>query len=260
MEDDLTPDSVRDRLQTQIIGRDYQHLPSTHSTQNVVATRGHEGAAEGLTVTADEQSAGRGRFRRSWVSPPGASLLVSILLRPSPAVMPMITMMAALAVPPAIRRVAPELSPEIKWPNDVLLGGRKACGILVEAARPEQEDAQFAVLGLGINVNWDTALISEIAETATSLSRETGRVVSRLDLLCALLEELDALYVSALAGGDIFQQWRAALVTLGRRVQVSGSDSSFEGVAEDVESSGALVVRDNAGQRRVVHAGDVTLS
>ncbi len=260
MADDLTTDAVRDRLQTRTIGRDYQHLRSTHSTQNVVATRGHEGAAEGLTVTADEQSAGRGRFRRSWVSPPGASLLVSILLRPSAAVLPMVTMIAALAVPRAIRRVAPELSPEIKWPNDILLGERKTCGILVEAARPEQEDDQFAVLGIGVNVNWDTASIPEIAETATSLSRENGRAVSRLDLLCALLEELEQLYVSAQAGGDIFQQWRAALVTLGRRVEVSGSDSTFEGVAEDVDLSGALIVRDDAGLRRVVHAGDVTLS
>ena len=260
MADDLTTEAVRDRLQTRVIGRDYQHLQSTHSTQNVVATRGYEGAAEGLTVTADEQSAGRGRFRRSWVSPPGASLLVSILLRPPADVLPMITMISALAVSRAIRRAAPELSPEIKWPNDILLGERKACGILVEAARPEDEDNQFAVLGIGVNVNWDTASIPEIAETATSLSRETGRVVSRLELLCALLEGLEQLYVSAKTGGNIFQQWRAALVTLGRRVQVSGSDAAFEGVAEDVEPSGALVVRDDAGLRRVVHAGDVTLS
>ena len=259
MPDVLSESNVKERLTTRIIGADYRHLSLTHSTQDDVSEAGRAGAVEGLTITADEQTRGRGRFRRSWMSPPGASLLGSILLRPGTELLPSLSMIAALAVPRAIRRVCPTLNPEIKWPNDVLIGGRKVCGILVEVVWGEAEADQFAVAGIGINVNWDTASIPEIAETSTSLSRETGGEVSRLDLLCALLEEMEALYVEAREGGDVFGQWRAALITVGRRVNVSGSDSTFEGIALDVEPSGALVVQDDDGQRRVVHAGDVTL-
>ncbi len=260
MPDDLNTSAVRQRLTTKTIGADYRHMALTHSTQDDVSAAGVGGAAEGLVMTADEQTRGRGRFRREWLSPPGTSLLISILLRPRTEILPSLFMIAALAVPRAIRRVCPELAPEIKWPNDVLLGGRKVCGILVEVVRPEAEQDQFAVVGIGVNVNWDTASIPEIAERSTSLSREMGGAVSRLDLLCALLAEMESLYIGAQKGEDVFKQWRASLVTLGRRVSVSGSDSSFEGVALDVEQSGELVVEDDDGRRRVVHAGDVTLN
>ena len=259
MPDVLNESEVKQRLTTRIIGAEYRHLPVTHSTQDDVSEAGRAGAAEGLTITADEQTRGRGRFRRTWIAPPGSSLLVSILLRPSAELLPSLSMICALAVPRAIRRVCPELNPEIKWPNDILIGGRKVCGILVEVVRGETEEDQFAVAGIGVNVNWDTASIPEIAEASTSLSRETGSEVPRLDLLCALLEEMDALYVAAREGDDVFVQWRSALVNLGNRVKVSGSDSTFEGLALDVEPSGALVVQTDDGQRKVVHAGDVTL-
>ena len=259
MPDVLNESEVRQRLATRSIGAEYRHLPITHSTQDDVSAAGRAGADEGLTVTADEQTRGRGRFRRSWMSPPGASLLVSILLRPSPDLLPTLSMICALAVPQAIRRVCPQLNPEIKWPNDILLDGRKVCGILVEVVRGEPEEDHFAVAGIGVNVNWDTASIPEIADVSTSLSREMGDEVSRVDLLCALLEEMDALYVDAQQGGDVFGPWRSALVNLGQQVKVSGSDASFEGVALDVEPGGGLVVQTNDGQCRVVHAGDVTL-
>ena len=260
MSDQLSVSAVRERLNTRFIGQTHQHFALTNSTQDIVTEAGRAGAQEGLIVTADEQSRGRGRFRRSWVAPPGASLLVSVLLRPGPEQLPMMSMIAALASARAIRRVVPELAPEVKWPNDVLLKGRKACGILVEVADSGNDASKYAVVGIGINVNWDTASIPEIAEASTSLANETGRAVSRVDLLCALLEEMERLYLQAQGGEDVFTQWRSALVTLGRQVRVAGSDSAFQGVAIDVEPSGALVVMDDANQRRIVHAGDVTLS
>lgn len=260
MPDTLNESEVKQRLTTRIIGTEYRHLPVTHSTQDDVSAAGRAGEAEGLAITADEQTRGRGRFRRTWMSPPGASLLVSILLRPSAELLPTLSMIWALAVPRAVRRVCPQLNPEIKWPNDILIGGRKVSGILVEIVRGETEEDQFAVAGIGVNVNWDTASIPEIAEASTSLSRETGGQVSRVDLLCALLEEMDTLYVDAQEGGDVFAQWRSALVNLGKRVSVSGSDASFEGTALDVEPGGALVIQTDDGQRKAVHAADVTLS
>ena len=259
MSDALNETEIGKRLNTRVIGAAYRHLDVTHSTQDDAADAGRAGAAEGLTITADEQTRGRGRFRRTWMAPRRSSLLVSILFRPPPHLLPSLSMIAALAVPRAIRRVCPELTPDIKWPNDVLLKERKVCGILVDVVQGDTENDRFAVVGIGINVNWDTASIPEIAESSTSLSRETGGDVSRADLLCALLEEMDGLYADAQAGGDIFGQWRSALVTIGRRVHVTGSDSEFDGVAIDVEPSGGLVLQDEDGQRRVVHAGDVTL-
>ena len=149
MPDALNESEIAQRLSTRIIGADYRHLAVTHSTQDDVSTAGRAGAAEGLTITADEQTRGRGRFRRSWMSPPASSLLVSVLLRPSPDLLPSLSMICALAVPRAIRRVCPQLDPDIKWPNDILIGGRKVCGILVEVVRGDSEEDQFAVAGIG---------------------------------------------------------------------------------------------------------------
>jgi BirA family biotin operon repressor/biotin-[acetyl-CoA-carboxylase] ligase len=259
MTDTLSTLPLTDGLATRYLGRAFLHLRETDSTQNVAAEAGRRGEPEGLVVSADEQSAGRGRFRRAWVSPPGASLLVSILLRPSPKTLPSVVMIAALAVAQAIRQVAPDLLPQIKWPNDVLLNDRKVCGILVETVYGDGGAPGFTVLGIGLNVNWDTSTVAEIADTATSLSRGAGRTFDRRLVLQRLLEALETLYEQAKAGGDIHGLWRGSLVTLGRRVRVRGGDVETEGVAVDVDASGALVIRSSDGRLVTVHAGDVTL-
>jgi len=252
---DLSSQTLRDGLQTRYMGHEFLHLAQTASTQNVAIEQGRHGAVEGLVVSAGEQSAGRGRLRRSWVSPPGASLLISVLLRPPAPVLPSIVMIAALAVARAIARAAPELSPQIKWPNDVLLNERKTCGILVETAYDEPADVpSFTVLGIGLNVNWDTSTVPEIAETATSLAREAGRDFSLRDVLQRLLEELETVYEGAKSGEDILSLWRQSLITLGRRVHVQGGDVSADGVAEGVDSSGALLLRTDEGRLLTVHA------
>lgn len=261
MSNDLSSlDNLQDGLNTRYIGREFYHLEQTDSTQNVVADYARNGAAEGLVVSAAEQSAGRGRFRRSWVSPPGASLLISILLRPKEETLPAVVMIAALAVARAIQKVAPDLVPQIKWPNDVLIDNKKVCGILVETVYDQTSGTPaFTVLGMGLNVNWDTATVPEIADTATSIAREAGRDFLLREVLQTVLQELETLYGQAKNGADIFSQWRESLITLGRRVHVQGSDVSLDGVAEDVATSGALVLRTEDGHIHTVHAGDVTL-
>jgi BirA family biotin operon repressor/biotin-[acetyl-CoA-carboxylase] ligase len=256
--DDIFAEPVENALNTSYMGRPFTHLRSVESTQNIVSAAGRRGEPEGFTVSADEQLAGRGRFKRAWVSPPGGSILMSVLFRPPPDVLPFVVMIAALAVRSAVIKAAPELKPEIKWPNDILLNGRKTCGILVETIRDEPAHT-FSILGMGVNVNWDTASDPEIAETATSLGRETGRVVPRLSVLIPLLEELEHLNERAKTGDDILGRWRDNLVTLGRRVVVRGGDFEIEGVAEDVDGDGALLVRNNRGVVHTVRAGDVTL-
>ena len=260
-DDNLSAATVFDGLRTLYMGREYIHFPLTDSTQNVVAEAAKRGAPEGLVVTADEQSAGRGRFRRSWSSPPGGSLLVSILFRPAVETASLVVMAGALATQKAIRSVAPELSPELKWPNDILLGGRKTCGMLVETAHGP-EAPLYAVLGIGLNVNWDPRQVPEIAATATSLSVAAGgRLFSRRLLLQGLLEALEETYERAKRDGRaVAQEWRSQLVTLGKRVRVQGGDVIADGVAEDVDSSGALLLRADDGRLLTVHAGDVTLS
>ncbi len=254
----LSVSDIQGVLRTSYMGHPFAHLPSVDSTQNMVAVAGRRGEPEGFAVSADEQTAGRGRFKRTWVSPPGGSILMSVLLRPPPEALPLVVMIAALAVRDAIARAVPDLEPEIKWPNDILLNGRKTCGILVETTRDEPTKT-FSVLGMGVNVNWDTASVPEIAEVSTSLGRESGRFVPRGSVMIPLLEGLERLYEGAKQGDDILAQWRDSLVTLGRPVVVGGSDAEIAGVAEDVDETGALLVRDRLGTLHTVRAGDVTL-
>ena len=258
MRDPLSAEAVEAALHTRYVGRPFTHLESVDSTQDLAAAAGARGDPEGLAFSADEQTAGRGRFKRSWVSPPGGSVLLSVLLRPPPEVVPSVVMIAALAVRDAIAHAAPGLDPEIKWPNDILLNGRKTCGILVETTRHDP-GGTFSVLGIGVNVNWDTASVPEIADRSTSLGRETGRFVPRASVLVPLFDNIEALYEGAKAGDDILGRWRARLVTLGRAVVVEAGDAEIEGTAEDVDASGALLVRDAAGAVHTVRAGDVTL-
>ncbi|MBI4236106.1 MAG: biotin--[acetyl-CoA-carboxylase] ligase [Chloroflexi bacterium] len=259
--DDLSAGAVQAGLRTRYVGREYVHLPLTDSTQNVAAEAAHRGAPEGLVVLAEEQSAGRGRFQRRWVSPPGASLSVSILLRPPEAILPHIVMVGGLAAARAIAAIAPDLSPTLKWPNDVQLNGRKVCGILVETAHSPAGGLLYTILGLGMNVNWDPSQVPEIAATATSLLRERGRPASRRALLQCLLEETEGLYEEAKRDrGAVYAAWRSRLVTLGHRVRVRGGDLSAEGIAEDVDPSGALLIRTDDRRLVSVHAGDVTLA
>lgn len=258
---DLSPVAVHDGLRTRYLGRAYSYLLLTDSTQNAVAHAAAQGAKEGLMVVAEEQTAGRGRFRRAWVAPPGGSLSVSILLRPPAPALPFVVMAAALATARAIRAAAPDLSPEIKWPNDILLSGKKTCGMLLETAHGPKGPL-YCVLGIGVNVNWDPSQVPEIAATATSLSVASGgRPISRRILLQRLLEELEPLYEEAKRDGSaVYRVWRSRLVTLGRRVNVQGGDVVAEGIAEDVDATGALLVRTDEGLLLTVNAGDVTLS
>ncbi|MDA1096158.1 MAG: biotin--[acetyl-CoA-carboxylase] ligase [Chloroflexi bacterium] len=256
---DLSAATLHGGLTARYIGRDFRHLQIADSTQNIAASLGQDGAAEGLVVSADEQTDGRGRFKRTWVSPPASSLLLSILLRPPAEVVDKITVIAALAVARAITVQVPVLLPEIKWPNDILINGRKVCGILAEAHGVGTKE-MFVILGIGLNVNWDTSQVPEIAQTATSLTREApGVSIPRLPLLQRLLEGVEAAYEDAKRGDDVLGQWRERLVTIGRRVRVTGSDVDAVGIAEEVDQNGALLLRTDAGALLSFRAGDVSV-
>lgn len=260
--DPLSPESVEAGLRTRRLGRPVVHLPVAISTNDEARHHAGRGAPEGLLVLAEEQSAGRGRYERQWESPFGSSILASLLLRPAflaPERTFMLTVLAALSVAEAVERET-GLPVALKWPNDVLVDGRKVCGILVELAG-QAGRLEWGIVGWGLNVNVDFSTDEALSRTATSLAEAAGRPWPRLPLLLACLERLEAHYEALRAGGgeESWKGWRARLATLGREVTVSAPEGAFSGQAFDVAPDGALLVRRADGRVEHVLAGDVTL-
>ncbi len=241
-----------------IIGREIVRLESAGSTNDVALERGRQGAAEGLVVTAEEQTAGRGRLGRRWLAPRGTSLQLSVLLRPPlpPSQIFVLTRMTALAVASALEAEL-GLQPVLKWPNDVLLNSKKCAGILIETAL-QGDRLDYAVLGMGVNANFSMAAFPDLAPYATTLADELGRPVDRERLERALLTQLDDYNRRLRAGEDLFEEWKARLATLGREVRVATPGGEESGTAEGVDRDGALLLRKGEGLVRL-YAGDVTI-
>ena len=239
--------------------RDIVWYADVPSTSDLAASLAERGAREGCLVLANAQSAGRGRQGRSWVSPAGAGLYVSAVLRPAPQAVPLLSMGAGLAVAEGIQ-AATGLHLHLKWPNDVYVGERKVAGVLAEASITVGTSAvQYVVLGFGINV-MPAAFPPDIAPRATSLEEELGRAVDRGLLLAECLASLAERYADVQSGRKraVVDAWRArAAHTLGRRVRWDGAGTVLEGVAEDIDEGGGLMVRTNTGVVRIT-AGEVT--
>ena len=231
----------------------FESLPSTNTE---LARRASEGAAEGLAIVADEQTAGRGRLQRAWSSPKGAGLYFSILLRPTipQNYWPLITFMAALAVGDALREAA-GVRTDIKWPNDLLSGERKVCGILAEAI--DTPAGRAVILGIGINLT-QNAFPPELANLATSVSEEMGDVPDREQILVALLDALSGWYSRLKDPEQIIDAWsNRSSYAIGKLVQVSNGDDVWQGTTCGVEPDGALRLRTASGEIKLVRAGDV---
>jgi len=249
--------TLGDALTTRFVGRRLEYRAVLGSTQDLARRLAQAGAAEGTVVLAGRQTAGRGRLGRSFISPRGG-LYFTVVLRPAlesgGRLLPII---AALAVARGLEQVA-GLRTALKWPNDVLVGGRKICGILVESELMGQA-VSYALVGIGVNVNADMAAYPEIAAIATSVTAEAGRSVSRGALAAAVLSELEALYLAVQSGRRVQDEWRARLETLGRQVRVTSGQAVEEGLAEDVDGDGSLILLRPDGSRVTIVAGDVTL-
>jgi len=252
----LSAASITSNLGTRFVGQRVIHYPSLTSTMEVARREAQQKAAEGTVIVADEQTMGRGRIKRAWLSPEG-NIALSIILYPSVAYLPSLVMLASLAVVHSIEAVT-GLKSQIKWPNDVLIGGRKVCGILIESDVRENI-VNYAIVGIGVNVNLRLADFPEIPPTATSLSHELGRDASPLDMIRCLLVEIERLYLALLAGGAIYEEWRDSLVTLGKRVYVKSGKATYLGKAESVTKDGSLLLRNSDGSLVKIIAGDVTL-
>jgi len=261
--DSLLGEDLMSQLpQERLIGRSITIYRETASTNLLVDQRAMHGESEGWVVFAESQTRGRGRLGRSWVSPAGKGLWFSVLLRPPlrPPEMTQLTVISATALSRAIRQVT-GLQPEIKWPNDILIQGKKVAGVLTEMSA-ETDRVSHAALGIGINVNLEASdFPSELQPVATSLQIEKGEPIHRSTLAVALLKALDEDYARICQGSfqEVAREWADQCITLGKRVRIHQLDHSYLGVAESIDPEGALMIRTEHGELERVTGGDVTL-
>lgn len=256
MEDDLSEESITRGLETRFVGKRIIYYSKIASTMDVARRKALQGAPEGMVIIAGEQTAGKGRIERVWLSPKGC-ISLSVILYPKMAYLSSLIMVASLAVVHTIADVT-GLRSKIKWPNDVLINGKKVSGILIESG-VRGNNIDYAVIGVGINVNLEAACLGNVASPATSLSDELGRNVSHLQLARKLLVEIEQSYLLAQDSKVVYQEWRDSLETLGRKVRASSGDRIYEGIAESIAEDGSLLLRCPNDRLIRILAGDVTL-
>ncbi|WP_419889251.1 biotin--[acetyl-CoA-carboxylase] ligase [Paenibacillus xylanexedens] len=248
-------------LDTTVFGRKAVLLASTLSTQGDVLKLAEQGQAEGAVVIAEEQTGGRGRFGRQWFSPPGKGIWMSVLLRPDLPLQhtPQLTLLTGVAVCRAVRACS-GADAGIKWPNDVLIDGRKVCGILLEST-VEDHEVRYCIAGIGVDVNFDPEDYPEDLTTiATSLKMETGQSVDRTKLTAAILTELEQLYFlyQKEGFGVISALWEALSVSMNREITVTNPHRVIEGKAIGLDPSGALVVEKRDGEHTLIISGEIS--
>jgi BirA family biotin operon repressor/biotin-[acetyl-CoA-carboxylase] ligase len=247
---------------TKVIGRDIQVFEQTTSTNDVVEKLARDGVKEGVVVFAESQTKGRGRLGRQWMSPARKGLWFSILLRPElrPQETTQLTVAAATALWRAIRAVT-GIAAEIKWPNDILIRGKKVVGILTELSA-EVDRVKHVTLGVGVDVNLSASEFpADLRKIATSLRVESGKPVSRPELATAILRELDRDYARVCAGqfGALADEWEQHCTTIGKNVAIQIGDRKIRGRAEALDDDGALLIRTEHGHLERIIGGDVTL-
>jgi len=261
--DVLHADDLSVRLgATRVVGRDIRVFKETGSTNDIAEKLARDGAAEGVVVFAESQTRGRGRLGRRWVSPAGKGLWFTVMLRPDlrPQAATQLTVVAATALARAIRAQT-GLSPEIKWPNDVLLRGRKVAGILTELSA-ELDHVRWVLIGIGVDVNVTAAEFpADLRKSATSLRQECGQPVDRAELAVGILRELDGDYARIGAGRfeAVADEWEELCSTLGRNVSIHVGDRRVAGRAESLDADGALLLRTQHGHIERIIGGDVTV-
>lgn len=256
MPDKLTPSMIKAGLNTTVIGRDIEYFEETEST-NIIARQIASSVEEGTVVIAESQTGGRGRMGRKWLSPEGG-IWLSIIIKPriQPLYAHRITLLAGVSAAKAIRSYG--LEAKIKWPNDVLVKGKKVCGILTEIGA-EIDSIEYVVVGIGIDANVDTELFpEEIRESSTSLKKEIGREINRIEFVQRLLEEFEALYLKFHRGGfsSILEEWRNMSATIGEWVKITTQTRIIYGEAIGVDNEGALILETEEGQLEKIVAGN----
>jgi len=246
-------------LNTDIIGKQkIWHYDSLKSTNNRAYELAEKGEPEGTLVVAETQTSGKGRLGRKWISPKGGGIYFSLILRPDMETdkVPVITLVAAVSIQKAIKKIC-GINAGIKWPNDILIGDKKVCGILCEIkAQPDM--VNFLILGVGINVNTP---LKKIPPPATSLKKETSRSISRIKLMRQILTEIEKDYLKLKKNGfkTLRTECKKLSTVLKKRIKVNEHYHIVEGIAVDIDEKGALIIRTKTGEKKRIFSGDVNI-
>ena len=255
MPGNVVAETLRGGLFTRIVGKRLLFFQEVGSTMDEAKLRAERGTEEGTVVVAETQTTSRGRQGRTWVSRTG-NLYLSVVLYPSIQTLPYLNSLCGVAVVRAIANIS-GLKPRIKWPNDILLDGKKVAGVLVESAIAGDE-VRHSIVGIGINVALDADEIDEIAGGAISLNHASAGDIPRDELLREILQQLDGLYIQLSHGNTPVEEWEELLDTLGQRVRVSWQGEEYVGFADGIDSQGSLLLRQDNGQVRTLAAGDAS--
>lgn len=260
--DSLDPQTIINKLGSSLFAQNLVFHRSLDSTNTLAKELAAQGAPEGTLVLAEEQREGRGRMGRRWVSPGHVNLLFSLLLRPQihKDQVFVTTMILALATIEAIKSRT-GLTSTIKWPNDIFAADKKLGGILTEFSL-RQEDIDYVVLGLGLNVNWSPHQTEGVSHLATSILAETGSRISRNNLLVAILRIFEIYYGEVLSGqiDDFYRTWNEASMIIGRNVEILSPIEKTHGRALRIDRSGALIIEDDAGKEQRIISGEVSVT
>jgi BirA family transcriptional regulator, biotin operon repressor / biotin---[acetyl-CoA-carboxylase] ligase len=243
-------------LKNSFIGHHIYYYDSLESTMDTAKELARQGARHGTIVITEKQNSGRGRLKRTWLSPEG-NIAMSIILNPSFKMIHHLIMISSVAVARAINTVC-RLNSQIKWPNDVMINDKKVCGILIEN---EIKDSaiKFSIIGIGINISLTPADFPDISKTATSLSNETGSKISKWDIIPEVIREFEQIYLATETDKSIFQEWKGHISSLGKLITLKSGEVIENGIAEDVTEMGNLLLRKSDGTVMEVTVGDVTV-
>lgn len=259
--DRLLPKLIQQSLKSEQVGKRIEHYESIDSTNAAAKALALKGAPDGTVVVAEHQTEGKGRLKRSWIAPAGENILFSVIFYPkiSTDLVFRLTMLASIAAVKTIRRIC-KVDAQIKWPNDVYINEKKVCGVLTEFSA-DFDSVHYAVVGMGLNVNFKISKIREIGNIATSLMDECGEKISRLSVFTTLLEELDLLYNSFVKTGaeGLEKEWNTYSMVLNREVKIiSGKDEKC-GIAKGINKYGHLILLNENGQNEEIVCGDLSL-
>ncbi|SFE34484.1 biotin--[acetyl-CoA-carboxylase] ligase [Alteribacillus iranensis] len=254
-------DEIKAKLQTQTLGQEIIYKNEVTSTQEEAHEAARKGAAEGTIIVADRQLKGKGRLGRKWESPPGSGLWFSLILRPPipPQEAPQLTLLTAVAVTEAVTE-ATGLQPQIKWPNDILLNGKKVAGILTEM-QSDPDRIQAVIVGIGININ-QMEFPEELSDIATSLKQESeGTTYSRADFIAILLSRYEYWYHHYLKHGflDVKKRWEALTFTIGKKIKATTVTKTLIGTAVGITDDGVLLLKKEDGEIEHIYSADISL-
>ena len=257
--DRITRNSLLRELKTKVVGRTLHCCESIDSTNRMAKQLAEQGAPDGTVVVAEHQTGGRGRLSRSWEAPPDSCILCSVIFYPDikPEFLFRLTMMASVAIVDALQATA-GIRAGIKWPNDVYVGDKKICGILSEVDCSPQY-VRYAVVGIGINVNWSLINDEQLGDSATSLRDLCGCDISRVQLLRELLTQLDSGYGSIHDTANLHSLWSQRCMHLGKTVRIISENDTLEGTALGITEQGHLMLQSEGGSMHEIIYGDVSL-